>query len=256
MARLMRVISIFLIIFFSISAVPAAAAQDNSPIEVKSDSIGSFFGTAPFDPLQGSHKQTWNGKMWEDYGNTMVQEWKDQQWSKAPVTNLNPFADAKDLGGDDKPDPDASQMKTINEWKIKAYKMSLKKLEEERNAHQRGKIGYTEANIELNMAQAQAFNGYNEDALDSINKAVADSKKEYNNNRQTVSALEMKTGLLTTMGRTSEAAQAQAELNQQKAMIPPPPVMNNDDEGLPVSPLIPVIGILCTAYIFTRKTNR
>jgi hypothetical protein len=247
MTRLMRVISILLLLLISIPAVAAAGAQDNSPIEVKSDSIGSFFGTAPFDPLQGSHKQTWNGKMWEDYGNSMVQEWKDQQWSRAPVTNLNPFADAKDLGG---------EMKTINEWKIKAYKMSLKKLEEERNAHQRGKIGYTEANIELNLAQAQAFNGYNEDALDSINKAVADSKKEYNNNRQTVSALEMKTGLLTTMGRTSEAAQAQAELNQQKAMIPPPPVMNNDDEGLPLSPLIPVIGMLCTAYIFTRKTNR
>lgn len=112
MQRQLHGFLLFLSIIFFIALLPAVAAdtQGSAPLEVKSDNIGSFFGVAPFDPLQGSHKESWNSKMWEDYGDGM-----EQEWSKVPDPELH-----------------TEEKKKINEWRIKAYKMTLQKFDEER----------------------------------------------------------------------------------------------------------------------------
>jgi hypothetical protein len=234
MARLMRVISILILLLFSIPVV--AAAGDSSSLEVIPDSAGSFLGTAPFDPLQGSHKQTWDAKTWSDYAYGMEQMWKEKQWKQM--------------------EPDNSQMKTINDWKIKAFQMSLKKLKDDKKTVPTHPDGWDEAQIEIDMAKAQTSNGYNQDALDSINKAETVSKAHYNHG-MTLQSLYTKKDILTKMGRTSEAATVQAEASKLNEQIQSRgQTSSSSDSDLPLSPLVPIIGILCAVYILSRRTIR
>lgn len=114
--------------------------------------------------------------------------------------------------------------------------------------------GYPEMNVETKLADAQAFDGYNDDALDSLNKALAfykqDTKHVQDMNLKK-ELLQKKSKILTSLGRTAEAAQAKTEADN----IPrwTPPSLPREE---PITPIIAVMGILCALFIFARKTRK